>query len=101
MQHVWVDERLQLSKARLSHWGAETNFLERRFREMPYVQSKALEHVTYDEVAHTLCATFRGSRRRFLYEGVPQEIYDCLLFAESLAGYFNSHIHGRFPYREI
>jgi hypothetical protein len=68
---------------------------------MPYVQSSALEQVSYDETGHTLYATFRGSGRTFLYEGVPQEVYDGLLFADSLAVYFNSYIRGQFPSREV
>ena len=68
---------------------------------MPYVQSAALEQVSYDEVAHTLCATFRKSGRTYIYQDVPQEIYDSLLFAESLGAYFNSHIRDHFTYREI
>jgi hypothetical protein len=33
---------------------------------MAYVQSSALEEVSYDEGAHTLCATFRGSGRTYI-----------------------------------
>jgi hypothetical protein len=32
---------------------------------------------------------------------VPQEVYDALIFADSLGGYFNAYIRGHFPYREI
>lgn len=71
------------------------------FRGMPYVQSSALEQVSYDEEEHTLCATFRGTGRTYIYEEVPQEVYDCLLFADSLASYFNCHIRGHFPYHEV
>ena len=71
------------------------------FRDMPYVQSSALEQVSYDEVRHTLCATFRETGRTYIYEDVPQEVYDSLLFADSLGAYFNSHIRDHFPYREI
>jgi hypothetical protein len=68
---------------------------------MPYVQSDALEQLSYDEAAHTLYATFRQTGRTYIYEEVPQEVYDGLLFADSLAGYFDSHIRGHFAYREI
>jgi hypothetical protein len=71
------------------------------FRDMPYVQSSALEQVSYDEVGHTLCATFRETGRTYIYEDVPQEVYDSLLFADSLGAYFNSHIRDHFSYREI
>jgi hypothetical protein len=68
---------------------------------MPYVQSSAIEQVSYDEAAHTLCATFRDTGRTYLYQDVPQELYDGLIFAESLGGYFNAYIRDRFPFREI
>jgi hypothetical protein len=32
---------------------------------------------------------------------VPQEIYDSLIFADSLGVYFNAHIRDHFPFREI
>jgi len=68
---------------------------------MAYVQSSALEQVSYDEAAHTLCATFRETGRTYIYEHVPQEIYDGLLFADSLGRYFNAHIRDHFAYREV
>ena len=71
------------------------------FFGMPYVQSSALEQISYDEAAQTLCATFRESGRTYIYQDVPQDIYDSLLFADSLGAYFNSHIRDHFPYREI
>ncbi|HET7085012.1 MAG TPA: KTSC domain-containing protein [Rhizomicrobium sp.] len=68
---------------------------------MPYVQSSAIERVSYDEDAHTLCATFRASHRTYVYEGVPVEIYDGLIFADSLGRYFNTHIRDHFPHHEV
>jgi KTSC domain len=68
---------------------------------MPYVQSSALEQVSYDEVAHTLCATFRETGRTYIYLDVPQELYDGLIFAESLGSYFNAYIRDHFRFREI
>jgi KTSC domain len=68
---------------------------------MPYVQSSALEQVSYDETAHTLCATFRDSRRTYIYRDVPLELYDGMIAADSLGGYFNAHIRDHFPFREV
>jgi hypothetical protein len=45
--------------------------------------------------------TFRETGHTFIYEDVPQEVYDGLLFADSLCAYFNSHVRDRFAYREI
>jgi hypothetical protein len=68
---------------------------------MPYVQSSALEQVSYDEAAYTLCATFRESGRTYIYREVPQELYDGLIFADSLGGYFNAYIRDHYEFREI
>lgn len=68
---------------------------------MPYVQSSALEQVSYDEKTHTLRATFRETHRTYIYEDVPQEVYDGLIFADSLGGYFNAHIRNHFPFHEV
>ncbi len=72
-----------------------------RYHSMTYVQSSALEQVSYDPDAQTLLATFRDSGRTYAYDGVPLEVYDGLLFSDSLGTYFNTHIRDRFPYREI
>ena len=68
---------------------------------MTYVQSSAIEQVSYDPDAQTLVATFRVSGRTYVYDAVPEEGFDSLLFADSLGGYFNAHIQGQFPVREI
>jgi len=68
---------------------------------MAYVQSSALEQVSYDEEDRTLCATFRESGRTYIYRDVPLELYDGLLFSDSLGAYFNAHIRDHFPFREI
>jgi len=41
---------------------------------MPYVQSSALERVSYDEAAHTLSAKFRESGRTYIYRSVPRAL---------------------------
>ncbi len=68
---------------------------------MPYVQSTAIQSVSYDEEAHRLRATFRTSGRTYEYEEVPLELYDALIFADSMGAFFNSHIRDRFPFHEI
>jgi len=68
---------------------------------MTYVQSSAIEKVSYDPDAQTLFATFRDSGRTYAYDGVPEEVYDSLLFSDSLGAYFNTHIRDCFPYREL
>ena len=68
---------------------------------MVYVQSTALEQIAYDPKAHVLRAKFRDSGRTYAYQGVPQELYDGLMFADSLGAYFNSHIRDRFAFEEL
>ena len=68
---------------------------------MVYVQSTALEQIAYDVQAHVLKARFRDSGRTYAYRGVPQELYDGLLFSDSLGAYFNAHIRDRFDCEEV
>lgn len=68
---------------------------------MPFVQSLAIEAVAYDEAAHLLRAKFRGDGRVIIYENVPQDVYDALIFAESMGTYFRDHIEGAYPARVI
>ena len=68
---------------------------------MTYVQSVSLEAVAYDETAHVLRAKFRSDGRVVAYENVPQEVYDSLIFADSISAYFHDHIEGAYPAHEI
>lgn len=68
---------------------------------MAYVQSSALEQVTYDPQALTLRTTFRDSGRTYIYRGVPQDVYDGLIFANSIGTFFNAHIRDRFDFEEL
>jgi KTSC domain len=68
---------------------------------MPHVQSIAIESVRYDERARRLTVKFRAGGQMLVYENVPQQIYDSLLFADSISGYFYNHIAGLYRVREI
>jgi hypothetical protein len=67
---------------------------------MTFLQSAALKSVSYDEAQHVLIATFRDSGRTYVYEDVPQELYDALLFADSIGAFFNAHIRDNFAFHE-
>jgi hypothetical protein len=67
---------------------------------MDRVQSHLLEAVAYDESAHILRARFRDTGKTVVYEEVPQEVYDDLIFADSISRYFHNRIEGRFPRRK-
>jgi len=64
------------------------------------LQSHAIEAIAYDENARVLMARFRDSGKTVIYEDVPQEIYDGLIFAQSIGSYFQDHIEGHFPERK-
>jgi hypothetical protein len=64
-----------------------------------HLQSHVIEAIVYDENAHLLRARFRQSGETVIYENVPQELYDSLLFADSISGFFREHIEGQFPVR--
>jgi hypothetical protein len=68
---------------------------------MVYVQSTAIEQVGYDAENQDLRAKFRDSGKTYVYREVPQEVYDALLFADSLGAYFNSHIRDQFEFEEL
>ena len=67
---------------------------------MHRLQSQILEAIAYDEAAHLLRARFRGTGETVVYEDVPQDIYDELIFADSIGGYFHQRIEGHFPRRK-
>jgi hypothetical protein len=68
---------------------------------MTYVQSSAIERVSYDDDARVLRATFRDSGRTYAYRDVPQEIYDGLIFADSIGAYFNTHVRDCYDFEEL
>jgi hypothetical protein len=68
---------------------------------MPVLDSSLLESVEYDEERQELVAQFRASGRRYVYAGIPPDIYEGLLAAPSAGAYFNRRIRDRYPYREL
>jgi hypothetical protein len=68
---------------------------------MPYLQSDAIEAVAYDEGSHILRTKFRADGRVRTYENVPQEVYDALIFADSISAFFREHIEGAYPVRDM
>jgi hypothetical protein len=60
--------------------------------------SSAIERVGYSHQARELSVWFR-SERRYIYSGVPAELYDALCAAPSAGRFVNAGIKGRFPCR--
>jgi hypothetical protein len=61
------------------------------------VQSSLLARVAYDSRRAILQVTFRNGAA-YQYAGVPAEIYQGLLQADSKGAYFNHCIRGLYPY---
>jgi hypothetical protein len=68
---------------------------------MPYLQSAAIETIAYDETTHRLRAKFRKSGRTVIYDDVPLEIYDALIFADSIGAFIRDRIEGVYPARDL
>ena len=64
---------------------------------MTYVQSATIEAVRYDEQAHCLEARLRQSDKVIVYEDVPQQVYDLMLFADSMGDFLREQIEGKYP----
>ena len=62
--------------------------------------SHVIEAVAYDESAHLLRARYRNSGETVIYENVPQEVYDSLIFADSIGAFIRDNVEGRFPVRK-
>jgi hypothetical protein len=113
VQHLRHDQRLFLTEpntgettkgvapgyAFLSHAGAKRLF--RRSHHMPYLQSDTIEAVVYDERDHLLKTKFRADGKVMVYEEVPQEVYDSLIFADSISYFFQEKIEGSYRVREV
>jgi len=65
------------------------------------VKSSNLASVGYESSSSTLEIEFHGGGI-YQYDGVPQEIYDGLLSADSKGKYFHRNIkNGGYPYTKI
>lgn len=60
--------------------------------------SSMIRRVVFDEEAGTLLVSFR-SGLRYIYEGVPQAVYDALGKAASAGRFFNEEVKGKFACR--
>lgn len=65
---------------------------------MPLVASSAIWSVELD--GQVLVVTFTTGRR-YAYVGVPQDVYDAFLAAESKGAFFNEHIRDSYSVVEL
>ena len=68
---------------------------------MPYLQSAAIEAIAYNEAGRRLRATYRGSGEVVEYMEVPIEVYDSLIFADSISTFLHTQVEGRYPARKL
>jgi KTSC domain len=64
------------------------------------VESSTLSTVAYDRAGQVLRLEFR-SRTVYCYFGVPPDVYQDLMEADSKGSYFNRNIRARFPYLRL
>ena len=64
--------------------------------EMKSVKSSLLDKVGYDPEAKVLAVQMNYSSDVYLYQDVPQDIFDDLLAAESKGGFYVKNIKGKF-----
>lgn len=63
-------------------------------------RSTCFSAVGYDWDTETLYVQFRNSGSIYSYE-VPSDVYEELLYADSMGGYYNSYIKGNYPSTKI
>lgn len=60
--------------------------------------SSMIERITYDLDARALAVTFRDTGK-YIYEGVPEALFDAFCRAASAGTFFNERIKDRYRYR--
>ena len=64
--------------------------------EMRSVKSSLIDKVGYDPEAKVLAVQMNYSSDVYLYQDVPQDIFDDLLAAESKGGFYVKNIKGKY-----
>jgi hypothetical protein len=67
-------------------------------RACRFRQSSIIDRVTFDDEASRLCISFRQTGK-YVYDDVPDTLFDALCRAASVGTFFNEHIKGRFRCR--
>lgn len=65
---------------------------------MPTVISTAIARIEYDDLSYELRITF-VTGNTYAYDGVPCDVYERFLQAESKGSFFNDHIRDGYPFR--
>jgi hypothetical protein len=70
---------------------------DRAMPEMVYVDSSNIEAVGYDAEGQELHVQFLSSGY-YIYHGVPEEVFDGLMYAPSKGSYLNREVKGVFEF---
>ena len=62
--------------------------------------STAIRHVDYEAARRVLTVTF-VTGRRYVYEGVPPEVFEAFASAPSKGTFFNAEIRDAYDYVEL
>lgn len=62
--------------------------------------STAIRFIAYDEGTSRLSVIF-VTGRRYVYENVPETVYQSFINAPSRGQFFNAEIRDRYPYHEV
>lgn len=65
------------------------------------VESTAMTSVGYDSAEKLLEIQFKNGGAIRQFYGVPQELFDEFMAAESLGEFFNTNIHGKFEEKRV
>lgn len=68
--------------------------------KMTDVKSSQVQSIGYDAASKTLAVKFKNGGE-YQYDGVPPEINENILKAESVGKYLGAHVKGKFQYRKV
>lgn len=70
-------------------------------QDIVQVASTCLSEVTYDLATKTLGVTFKESGASYNYYGVPEKVYEDLVFAGSIGQNYNFEVKGSYFYTKV
>jgi hypothetical protein len=62
------------------------------------VQSSSIEAVGYDPELGELHVVFRSSPSAYIYQGVPQQVFDALMTSPSAGAFINRQVVNIYPF---
>lgn len=75
---------------------SEDDYFDYTNVEMESVESTCFSEIGYDEEYEILLVRFLESGSLYEYYGVPEDVYEDLLYSESPGGYYNDYIKGQY-----